>query len=205
MATSYVRPADFANSVPVGLLPRGLDGGHPAGDQAPQRHWRLMRARARRVIWRAAMNACVIPQRPLPRPHHTGRQTAVAPRHLPFREQGPIMTELKASPRRAARTTRLAAVAGALVAAVLGTPAVAAAPPPRPLYLALGDSVAVGVGAQPPARPKGTSLSCTSCSQRRCPAAKDRRWGAVWTSSTSLYPGRRRTRCSRASSLGPSP
>lgn len=61
------------------------------------------------------------------------------------------MTELKASPRRAARTMRLAAVAGALVAAVLGTPAVAAAPPPRPLYLALGDSVAVGVGAQPPA------------------------------------------------------
>ena len=60
------------------------------------------------------------------------------------------MTECEASPRRAVRTMRLAAVAGALVAALLGTPAIAA-PPPRPLYLALGDSVAAGVGAQPPA------------------------------------------------------
>jgi lysophospholipase L1-like esterase len=46
---------------------------------------------------------------------------------------------------------RLAGVAGVLVAALLGTPAVAAGPPTRPLYLALGDSVAAGVGAQPPA------------------------------------------------------
>ena len=47
---------------------------------------------------------------------------------------------------------RAGAVAGALVAALLATPAMAAAAPPsRPLYLALGDSVAVGVGAQPPA------------------------------------------------------
>ena len=61
------------------------------------------------------------------------------------------MTECEASPRRAVRTMRLAAVAGALVAALLGTPAMAAGPPPRPLYLALGDSVAAGVGAQPPA------------------------------------------------------
>ena len=61
------------------------------------------------------------------------------------------MTEFEASPQRAVRTMRLAAVAGALVAALLGTPAMAAAPPPRPLYLALGDSVAAGVGAQPPA------------------------------------------------------
>ena len=61
------------------------------------------------------------------------------------------MTECEASPRRAVRTMRLAAVAGALVAALLGTPAVAAGPPPRGLYLALGDSVAAGVGAQPPA------------------------------------------------------
>jgi lysophospholipase L1-like esterase len=45
---------------------------------------------------------------------------------------------------------RLGAVAGALVAALLATPAMAAAPS-RPLYLALGDSVAAGVGAQPPA------------------------------------------------------
>ena len=61
------------------------------------------------------------------------------------------MTEFEASPQRAIRTMCLAAVAGALVAALLGTPAIAAAPPPRPLYLALGDSVAAGVGAQPPA------------------------------------------------------
>ena len=60
------------------------------------------------------------------------------------------MTEFEASPQRVVRTMRLAAVAGALVAALLGTPAIAA-PPPRPLYLALGDSVAAGVGAQPPA------------------------------------------------------
>ena len=61
------------------------------------------------------------------------------------------MTECEASPRRVVRTMRLAAVTGALVAALLGTPATAATPPPRPLYLALGDSVAAGVGAQPPA------------------------------------------------------
>ena len=60
------------------------------------------------------------------------------------------MTELDASQQRAVRTMRLAAVAGALVAALLGTPA-AAAVSPQPLYLALGDSVAAGVGAQPPA------------------------------------------------------
>ena len=61
------------------------------------------------------------------------------------------MTECEASPRLAVRRMRLAAMAGALAAVLLGTPAVATAPPPRPLYLALGDSVAVGVGAQPPA------------------------------------------------------
>ena len=61
------------------------------------------------------------------------------------------MTESAASPQRATRTMCLAAMAGALVAALLGAPATAAAPPPRPLYLAVGDSVAVGVGAQPPA------------------------------------------------------
>ena len=61
------------------------------------------------------------------------------------------MIECEASPRRVVRTMRLAAVAGALVAALLGTPAIAAGPPPRALYLALGDSVAAGVGAQPPA------------------------------------------------------
>ena len=61
------------------------------------------------------------------------------------------MTECEGSPRLAVRTMRLAAVAGALVAALLGAPAVAAGPPPRGLYLALGDSVAAGVGAQPPA------------------------------------------------------
>jgi lysophospholipase L1-like esterase len=61
------------------------------------------------------------------------------------------MTKCEASPQRAVRTMGLAAMAGALVAVLLGTPAVAADPPPRPLYLALGDSVAVGVGAQPPA------------------------------------------------------
>lgn len=61
------------------------------------------------------------------------------------------MTESTASPQGATRTMCLAAMAGALVAALLGTPATAAAPPPRPLYLAVGDSVAVGVGAQPPA------------------------------------------------------
>ena len=60
------------------------------------------------------------------------------------------MTECESSPRRAVRTMRLAAVTGALVAALLGTSAIAA-PPPRPIYLALGDSVAAGVGAQPPA------------------------------------------------------
>ncbi len=61
------------------------------------------------------------------------------------------MIKFEASPQRAIRTMCLATVAGALVAALLGTPAIAAAPPPRPLYLALGDSVAAGVGAQPPA------------------------------------------------------
>jgi len=61
------------------------------------------------------------------------------------------MTGCEASPRLAVRTMRLAAVAGALVAVLLGTPAVAAGPPPRGLYLALGASVAAGVGAQPPA------------------------------------------------------
>ena len=45
---------------------------------------------------------------------------------------------------------RLVAVAGAVVAALLTTTAMAAAPPSQPLYLALGDSVAAGAGAQPP-------------------------------------------------------
>jgi lysophospholipase L1-like esterase len=61
------------------------------------------------------------------------------------------MTEYETSPQRTILTMCLAAVAGALVAALLGGPAIAAPPPPPPLYLALGDSVAAGVGAQPPA------------------------------------------------------
>ena len=61
------------------------------------------------------------------------------------------MTECEASPQRAVQTMCLAAVAGALITALLGTPAIASAPPPPPLYLALGDSVAAGVGAQSPA------------------------------------------------------
>jgi len=60
------------------------------------------------------------------------------------------MTECEASPQRAILTMRLAAVAGMLIAALLGTPATAALPS-GPLYLALGDSVAAGVGAHPPA------------------------------------------------------
>ena len=48
-------------------------------------------------------------------------------------------------------TMRLAALAGAVAGALLSTPVIAAGPPPRPLFLALGDSVAAGVGAQPPA------------------------------------------------------
>jgi len=61
------------------------------------------------------------------------------------------MTDFEASQRRAVPRMRLGAVAGALVAALVGMPASAAGPPPQGLYLALSDSVAAGVGAQPPA------------------------------------------------------
>lgn len=205
--------ADFASSVPVG---QPDEDSMEAILSVTRRHSvALAGALSRARAWpRQSTLGDLLASRPQrqsrsrrgrkPEHHQPGRQTAVAPKGLTLLlEQGPIMTELKASPRRAFRTMRLAAVAGGLVTALLGTPAIAATPPPQPLYLALGDSVAVGVGAQPPAT-EGYVPGLHDLLAAEVPCGDGEARDADWTSSTSLCPGRRRPLCSPANSPRPS-